>query len=122
MNYTQTFEEFSKSVTTTDLALYAGVGIVVWILFKNKLGPVKTLLEPVLSQVKNLVTSNKKDVVVATVAKKESDDIFFQLVSSWKQTRNLAVLSGCEEAVKVADQMFPHLSPTSCSKENHNAV
>jgi hypothetical protein len=45
------------------------------------------------------------------------EDLFFKLVVSWKQTRDLAVESGCDDAVKVADQMFPYLSPTVCGKE-----
>jgi hypothetical protein len=43
--------------------------------------------------------------------------MFFKLVVSWKQTRDLAVECGCGEAIKVADQMFPYLSPVVCSKE-----
>ena len=43
--------------------------------------------------------------------------LFFDLVVSWKQTRDLAKLSGCDKAVEVADQMFPYLSPTICSEE-----
>jgi hypothetical protein len=47
------------------------------------------------------------------------EDLFFQLVASWKQTRDLAVRSGCQEAIKVADQMFPYLSPMGCSKKDN---
>ena len=45
----------------------------------------------------------------------KNKDLFFDLVVSWKQTRDLAVLSGCAKAVEVADQMFPYLSPEVCS-------
>ena len=45
------------------------------------------------------------------------DDVFFKLVVSWKQTRDLAEQSGCTEAIKVADQMFPFLSPNVCAKK-----
>ena len=51
----------------------------------------------------------------------DAEDTFFKLVVSWKQTRDLAVQSGCSEAVKVADQMFPFLSPNVC-KQNEDKV
>jgi hypothetical protein len=62
-------------------------------------------------------------VVVPTVTevvtpKVSEQDTFFKLVVSWKQTRDLAVESGCSEAVKVADQMFPFLSPNVCGKKD----
>ncbi len=124
MNFNETFQEFSSRVTTTDLALYAGAGLVLWVLFKDKLSPVQKLLAGLVDSVKNLLGSNKTTVpgvVTVPVNVKESvvdtDDLFFKLVASWKQTRDLAVSSGCEEAVKVADQMFPYLSPTVCSKK-----
>ena len=58
-------------------------------------------------------------VVVENVSTEtvKQGDLFFQLVASWKQTRDLAVLSKCEEAIKVADQMFPYLSPNGCAKD-----
>ena len=37
MNFTQSFEEFSAGLGPMDLALYAGVGIVIWVLFKDQL-------------------------------------------------------------------------------------
>ena len=43
MNFTESFDQFSSSLSTTDLALYAGVGLVVWVMFKNKLRPIQTL-------------------------------------------------------------------------------
>ena len=43
MNFTESFQEFSSRVSTTDLALYAGVGLVLWVLFKDKLSPVQKL-------------------------------------------------------------------------------
>ena len=42
MNYTETFQEFASKVGPMDLALYAGVGLVLWVLFKDKLSPVQT--------------------------------------------------------------------------------
>lgn len=136
MNYTQTFEEFSKGVSTTDLALYAGVGIVLWVLFKDKLSPisktVKDLLESFKKKVQTPVETNKiptnavptlaELTLVSTLETKPTvtttstseNDLFFDLVSSWKQTRDLAQKAGCEQAVEVADQMFPYLSPNVC--------
>lgn len=114
MNYTESFDQFASRLSTTDVALYAGVGLVLWVLFKDKLSPVQKLLTPLIDSVKNLVT--KKKVSDPVVVQKEVDDIFFQLVVSWKQTRDLAEKSGCSEAVKVADEMFPYLSPTVCKE------
>lgn len=118
MNYTETFDQFASRISGTDLALYAGAGIILWILFKDKLSPVQ-------QAILDLINKNKKDtvaIITDTVkqpsqSQVKSDDIFFKLVVSWKQTRDLAVTSGCDEAVKVADQMFPFLSPNVCSKK-----
>lgn len=110
MNFTESFDQFSSNLSGMDIALYAGVGLALWVMFKDKLSPVQKLLSDLLGKVK-LPTVVKTDPVVA---QKEQDDIFFQLVSSWKQTRDLAVKSGCAQAVKVADDMFPFLSPTGC--------
>ena len=127
MNFTETFQEFSSRLNSTDLALYAGAGLVLWVLFKDKLSPVQKLLGGLVDNIKKILGSgsNKNnDFVVAPVVTKEatidSDDLFFKLVVSWKQTRDLAVSSGCTEAVKVADQMFPYLSPTVCSKKENS--
>ena len=129
MNFTESFNEFSSKLSTTDLALYAGVGIVLWVVFKEKLSPVQKLLVGLVDKVKSVVSKPKTDVspvvgvapVVVpeiTPVKENVDDIFFKLVVSWKQTRDLAEKSGCPEAVKVADQMFPYLSPNVCGKDN----
>lgn len=123
MNFTETFQDFSSRLTTTDLALYAGAALVVWVLFKEKLSPVQKPVGALVDHVKNLIGSNKRvnslDIPVVVNVKPgfETDDLFFKLVVSWKQTRDLAVKSNCEEAVKVADQMFPYLSPTVCAKK-----
>jgi len=58
---------------------------------------------------------------VVVPKKNDPEDTFFKLVVSWKQTRDLAVQSGCSEAVKVADQMFPYLSPNVC-QQNEDKV
>jgi len=141
MDYTQTFEEFSRGLGKTDLALYAGVGIVLWVLFKDKLSPVAKVVQdlvnsfkskvvvtpvpknpvPSLSDLTLIVSDGVKPVVSTSTSTPptNTNDLFFSLVTSWKQTRDLAVKSGCVQAIKVADQMFPYLSPTVC-KEKEN--
>ena len=122
MNFTQSFEEFSSSLGVMDVALYAGVGLVLWVLFKDKLSPVQALLVSLFDTVKSVVPKPTGLTVVASavvspvVSAERVDDVFFRLVVSWKQTRDLAEASGCSEAVKVADQMFPFLSPTVCKE------
>lgn len=125
MNFTESFQEFSSRLTTTDLALYAGAGLVLWVLFKDKLSPVQKMVMALVDHVKGLIGSKKDTVVVLPNVSKPvvvsentpEEDVFFKLVVSWKQTRDLAVQSGCVEAVKVADQMFPFLSPNVCAKK-----
>ena len=58
-----------------------------------------------------------KKIIDNSDEKPEDENLFFDLVVSWKQTRDLAQKSGCKKAVEVADQMFPYLSPTICSEE-----
>jgi hypothetical protein len=122
MNYAESFEEFATKLGPTDLALYAGAGIILWILFKDKLSPVSGLVKLLQEKVLGLFSKTTTSVVPVivpeinpVVVNKEKEDVFFKLVVSWKQTRDLAVKSGCDEAVKVADQMFPYLSPQVCS-------
>jgi hypothetical protein len=122
MNFTQSFEEFSSSLGVMDVALYAGVGLVLWVLFKDKLSPVQALLVSLFDTVKSVVPKPTGSTVVvppvvsSVVSAERVDDVFFRLVVSWKQTRDLAEASGCSEAVEVADQMFPFLSPTVCKE------
>lgn len=127
MNFTESFQEFSSRLSTTDLALYAGAGIVLWVLFKDKMSPVQKLLSNLFDQAQKVtlpvINVPKVDPVVLPTSNPVSnsankDDVFFKLVVSWKQTRDLAEKSGCSEAVKVADQMFPFLSPNVCSKKD----
>ena len=119
MNYAESFEQFATKLGPTDLALYAGAGLIIWVLFREKLSPVENFVLNLWNKGKGLV--DKKSPVVApvvpVVTTVKDEDVFFQLVVSWKQTRDLAVKSGCVEAVKVADQMFPYLSPNVCGKE-----
>lgn len=134
MNFTESFDQFSSRITTLDLALYAGVGLVLWVLFKDKLSPVQKVLGSLLNNLKSInsqptnttpavasvpvtnipIPTDELNIPRFTVV----DDVFFRLVVSWKQTRDLAVESGCDEAVKAADQMFPFLSPNICGKES----
>ena len=122
MNFTQSFDEFSSSLGVMDVALYAGVGLVLWVLFKDKLSPVQALLVSLFDTVKSVVPKPTGSPVVVSpvvsdvVSAERVDDVFFRLVVSWKQTRDLAEASGCSEAVEVADQMFPFLSPTVCKE------
>jgi hypothetical protein len=120
MNFTQTFEEFSGSLGPTDLLLYAGLGIVLWVLFKDQLSPVQKFLTDLLGKVKNNVPSIPNIAVPNVVKPENTKNVFFDLVVSWKQTRDLAEKSGCTKAVEVADQMFPYLSPTVCAGENND--
>lgn len=127
MNYTQTFEEFSKGLAPLDLALYAGIGLVLWVLFKDKLSPVQKILMDLFNNVKkqipdsiSVVVPDIPDSFPSVKPGKESEDVFFDLVVSWKQTRDLAVKSGCDKAVEVADQMFPYLSPNICAESGES--
>jgi hypothetical protein len=123
MNYTESFDQFASKLSGTDIALYAGAGLILWILFKDKLSPVQKFLVDTVGGLKSKLNNGVvvpvvvPDVAPVAVTKETKEDNFFKLVVSWKQTRDLAVKSGCDEAVKVADQMFPFLSPTVCSKE-----
>ena len=122
MNFTESFQEFSSRLSPMDLALYGGVGLVLWVLFKDKLSPVQKFLVGLVDKFKGASGSTLPAVTVPSVSpvvvpkRTDAEDTFFKLVVSWKQTRDLAVQSGCAEAVKVADQMFPFLSPNVCKK------
>jgi hypothetical protein len=126
MNFTENFEQFSSRLTAMDLALYAGVGMVLWVLFKDKLSPVQELILSLFKNVKGSLETKPSSllvpvtvpVVTETKSVNEQKDTFFKLIVSWKQTRDLAVQSGCPEAVKVADEMFPFLSPSVCEKKD----
>lgn len=121
IDYTQSFQEFSKSVTSMDLALYAGVGIVLWVLFKDKLSPVQKFISDLLNKTKGVIESSAPSVVkISNGSANNADENFFELVISWKKTRDLAVKIGCDQAVSVADEMFPFLSPNACNKKNEN--
>jgi len=125
MNYAESFDQFASRVSPTDLALYAGAGLILFILFKDKLSPVQKIIADLVQKFKN-VSPLKPVTPVAVVVPSvkpvvtSKEDIFFKLVVSWKQTRDLAAECGCEQAVKVADQMFPYLSPVVCSEKKED--
>lgn len=136
MNFTQSFEEFSKGLSSTDLMLYAGIALVVWILFKDKLSPVQGLINLASESLNRLLVKKTVSVVppattlvdsaptilastIAENSKQEPEDLFFKLVVSWKETRDLALKCGCNKAVEVADEMFPYLSPNVCGKDSN---
>lgn len=118
MNYAETFDQFATRVSPTDLALYAGAGLILFVLFKDKLSPVQQYLTTVFNKIKD---DSSKTVnipeIKSIISSSNKEDVFFKLVVSWKQTRDLAEESGCQQAVKVADQMFPFLSPVVCSSK-----
>lgn len=118
MNFTQTFEEFSSGLGPMDLALYAGVGIILWVLFKDRLSPVQKMITDVIDKIKKNAPSVPSLPEFKSERKtKDDSELFFDLVVSWKQTRDLAEESGCKKAIEVADQMFPYLSPMVCGEE-----
>lgn len=123
MNYTESFDQFASRVSTMDLALYAGVGLILWILFKDKLSPVQKFIKDAIDQFNNKSSdrlpalSVPSSVVSSSKTEVESSDLFFKLIASWKQTRDLAVQMNCSEAIKVADEMFPYLSPQACQEK-----
>jgi hypothetical protein len=136
MNYAESFDQFSSKLSPTDIALYAGAGLILWVFFKNKLSPVQEFLTKLLNNIKSstkfplssLTLENSPVPVVVPsfkpviVSEDDKQDIFFKLVVSWKQTRDLAIESGCEDAVRVADEMFPYLSPHICGSQNSTKV
>jgi hypothetical protein len=63
MNFSQSFEEFSSSLGPMDLALYAGVGIVLWVLFKDKLSPVQKIVIDLVNKAKSSLGQDGKPTV-----------------------------------------------------------
>jgi hypothetical protein len=116
MNYTQSFEEFSRSVQPMDLALYAGIGVVLWVLFKDKTTPIQKVITDAINFVTTNVNSLTKKYNKQTTLQKPTNDVFFDLIVSWKQTRDLAVKAKCSEAVNSLDKIFPSLGPEACQE------
>tara|TARA_Y100000385_G_scaffold109502_1_gene113702 strand:+ start:1716 stop:2090 length:375 start_codon:yes stop_codon:yes gene_type:complete len=106
-------DNFGAMPSTLDVCLYLGVLIVVYVLFQDKLGPVKEFITNFLRKAKP--TRNTEVVaidenVVADEIHSESE-LFFKLIRSWKLTKDLAEQYGANKAVEIADEMFPHLIP-----------
>jgi hypothetical protein len=120
MNYSQSFEEFSKGLTNTDLMVYGGAALILFVLFKDQLTPLKTWI---VNTYNNLISKVKNDTTIVTPTTptpiKTNDNDFLKLIASWKNTRNLAEVMGCVEAVKILDTAFPHLGPHDCEKEGN---
>jgi hypothetical protein len=134
MNYTQSFEEFSQGVGPTDLALYAGIGVVLFVLFKDKLSPVQKMLYEAFNQIKKSLETrpvqiNPTNVVVGPapdfpvtpapplVRPTVQQDTFLELVASWRKTRDLSEKYGCGQATEKLDEVFQYLSPVVCVDE-----
>lgn len=115
MNYAESFEQFSSKLSGMDLLLYAGAGIIIYVLFQDKLQPITNFIKQTLAN-KKFDIKNVVNTSTAPITTKSSDSLFFELISSWKKTRDLAVQNNCSEAVKVADSMFPYLSPSGCAQ------
>ena len=77
LDYAQSFEEFSSSLKPIDLALYAGIGIILWVLFKDKLSPVQKFLGDLVNQVKGAVNRTPVELPKPALVAPESNDIFF---------------------------------------------
>ena len=56
--YTESFDQFASRLTGTDLALYAGAGLILWILFKDKLSPVQELVGSFIEKFKKTNPAN----------------------------------------------------------------
>jgi len=90
------------------------------------MSPVQSLISDLINKGKVLLGKSNSSLVpevklpsVTTdnTVSNNKEDLFFKLVVSWKQTRDLAVRLNCEEAVKTIDQVFPYLSPNSCKEK-----
>lgn len=106
-------ENFGAMPSTLDVCLYVGVLIVVYVLFQDKLGPVKEFITNFLRKARptrNTEVVTIDENVVADEIHSESE-LFFKLIRSWKLTKDLAEQYGANKAVEIADQMFPHLIP-----------
>ena len=87
MNYTETFQEFSSRLSSTDLMVYGGAALVLFVLFKDKLVPLKEWAINIVNNITNKIKSTETTTNPSVV---KSDADFLKLVSSWKNTRDLA--------------------------------
>lgn len=105
----EALDNFGAGLSTTDVMLYVGVAVVVYVLFQEKINAV---VKTVLEKVKKVKTPALPiDTGLFENEPETQDDIFFDLIKSWKQTRDLAEAYGADKAVEIADEMFPHLVP-----------
>jgi hypothetical protein len=103
-------ENFGSAIKPVDLILYAGVAIVLYVLFQEK---INALFNNIKDKIKKAKPPSIPNVDAGFFDNNPitHDDIFFELIKSWKQTRDLAEQYGAHKAVQIADQMFPHLVP-----------
>ena len=82
MNYAESFEQFSTRLGPTDLLLYAGAGIIIYVLFKEKLDPLKGAVLKLFNNLSNKTSSVVSTVVPSVVSAEpvSGDDLFFELV------------------------------------------
>lgn len=118
--FTQSFDDFSAGLSSSDLFLYAGAGLLVYFLFQDKLGGVKSWVMDFVSKTKNTASKPVLSVVQnATPKPSSSADPFVELIVSWKHTRDLAENCKNKQAVELMDKLFPSLNASlSESKTN----
>lgn len=114
MNY---FEDFAKEAASFNIALYLGALVVAYVLFKDKLEPVKKYLQGLFQKAVEKTEEITSPSVSLEEIRDDDSKVFFDLVKSWKQTRDLAEDYGATKAVEIADQMFPYLVPTEDLKD-----
>ena len=110
-------ENFGAGMQPLDLALYAGVLIIVYVFFKDKIHDIFNNLKDRFKKTK-VPSSILTDYFADDPADQLFDDPFFALVQSWKQMRDLAEENGLDKAVELANQMFPYLVPNK--EEDHD--
>jgi hypothetical protein len=115
MNYAESFEQFSNRLTPTDLMVYGGVALVLFVLFQDKLNPLKNWLINLYNNISSKL-KDKNSIVSKPSVNNDSD--FLRLVSSWKTTRDMAEAMGRIEAVKLLDSAFPYLGPKDNGEES----
>lgn len=110
-------DNFGSFKNPLDLALYAGVLVVVYVLFKDN-------IHSFFNKVKEQLKDKKPPSSISDyfsdkdfVEPPSEEEMFFELVQSWKKTRDLAEDMGAIKAVEIADQMFPFL--VSKQEDNH---
>ena len=106
----EALENFGAGLSTVDLVLYAGLLVVLYVLFQEQVNKILGKLKDNLNSWKDNSNNNLIPVDV-DYSDSIEDDVFFELIKSWKQTRDLAEIYGADKAVEIADQMFPYLVP-----------